>query len=68
LRDSSFYGSQKKLMTAQVLVGPGVRGLSPLELAILKDLGYGVVPVPGSAAILVVGVLFVRRRREDQVS
>ncbi len=65
LRDSSFYGSQKKLMTAQVLVGPGVRVLSPVELGILKDLGYRVVPVPGSAAILVVGALFVRRRRED---
>lgn len=50
LRDSSFYGAQKKLMNAQVLLGPGVRVLSPVELGILKDLGYGVVPVPVSAA------------------
>jgi len=65
LRDSSFYGSQKKLMTAQVPVGPGVRVVSPVELGILKDLGYSVVPVPGSAAAFVVGVLFVRRRLGD---
>ena len=68
LRDSSFYGAQKKLMTAQVLAGPGVRVLSPVELGILKDLGYGVVPVPGSAAVVVVGLMFVRRRRADQMS
>jgi hypothetical protein len=44
-------------------VGRGIRVLSTVELGILKDLGYTVVPVPGTAsALLFIGFVFLRRR------
>ncbi len=42
--------------------GPGVRTLTPVELAMLEDLGYTVYQ-PGSYAVLFVGFLLRRRRR-----
>ena len=65
LRDPVFSGSNRKLLNAIVPTGTGLRALSAVELGILKDLGYAVVPVPGSAAVVLVGVVFLRRRRDD---
>lgn len=42
LNDNSFYGINEKLMNANVSPGRGVSTLSPVELAILEDLGYTV--------------------------
>lgn len=63
LNDQSFYGRNEQLMNARVSMGPGIRTLSTLETAILTDLGYTMVPAPGSAAVLLLGVFFLRRRR-----
>lgn len=43
LDDSTFVGVNRKMMNAMVRVGRGIRDLSPLELAMLADLGYTVV-------------------------
>ena len=50
-------------LAARVSMGPGIRTLSTLETAILTDLGYTMVPAPGSAAVLLLGVFFLHRRR-----
>lgn len=42
LDDATFAGANQKLMNAAADTGPGVRTISPLELAILRDLGYTV--------------------------
>lgn len=42
LDDATFTGASEKLMNATVDTGPGVRVISPVELAILRDLGYTV--------------------------
>ena len=65
LNDAVFSGPKKSLMNAIVATGQGLRALSPVELAVLKDLGYAVVPVPGGIALVFVGVMFLRRRRVE---
>lgn len=68
LDDDTFTGANTMLMNAVTDTGPGIRVVSPLELAILKDLGYTVTePVP-LQALLLVGFGFVRRRRQRPVS
>ena len=62
LDDSKFTGRNEKLMNAQVSMGQGVRNVSPLELAIMQDLGYTINGQP-VAALLFVAFGFVRRRR-----
>lgn len=62
LNDSTFSGANRKLMNSRVSLGPGIRVISPLEIAILQDLGYNVVPGPGASAWMFVGLVFVRRR------
>lgn len=64
LDDMSFYGRNEQLMNAQVSRGEGIRTLSAVETAILADLGYTMVPAPGASVVLLVGVFFLRRRRE----
>jgi len=63
LNDRVFSGANRKLMNAQVFSGLGIRVLSPVELAILADLGYTIAPQPGSAALAFIGVFFLRRTR-----
>jgi VCBS repeat-containing protein len=63
LNDAVFSGTNKRLMNAIVATGQGLRALSPVELGVLKDLGYAVVPVPGGVALVFVSVMFLRRRR-----
>jgi hypothetical protein len=62
LNNYTFAGANRKLMTSRVSLGPGIRVISPVEIAILQDLGYNVVPGPGVAAWMFVGLVFVRRR------
>jgi hypothetical protein len=42
LDDTTFTGDDQKLMNARTGSGPGVRVLSPIEIGILRDLGYRV--------------------------
>lgn len=60
-----------QLMNAKTETGLGVRTLSGIELGILRDLNYNVIPEPGTWALLTVaGLLFVfarlRSRRTAQ--
>jgi hypothetical protein len=64
LDDSTFTGAQTQLMNAVTDSGLGIRVVSAIELGILKDLGYTVVPVPATAsALLFIGFAFLRRRK-----
>lgn len=64
LDDMKFYGRNEQLMNARVSTGDGIRTLSSVETAILTDLGYTMVPGPGASVSLLLGVFFLRRRRE----
>lgn len=61
LRDSAFTGANEKLMNATVSTGTGVRIISAVELAMLKDIGYNVSGTP-IVAFMVVGFRVARRR------
>lgn len=65
LDDETFTGDDEKLMNAATGTGPGARVLSDIEIGILRDLGYHVVPqAPSSAtAMLALVVVGFRRRR-----
>jgi len=67
LSDTIFTGTNTRLMNALVNTGIGVRKLSAVELGVLQDLGYTVVPVQAGATLLFVFVLFLRRRRNDGI-
>ena len=60
--DYTFSGSDAMLMNAYSDSGLGVRVLSPVEQAILEDLGY-TVSTPSWASLMFVGLIFLRRRR-----
>ena len=62
LDDFTFTGADTQLMNAAADSGPGVRVISAVELGILEDIGYTVNPQP-SAALLFLGMLFLRRKR-----
>jgi hypothetical protein len=68
LNDRTFTGANRTLMNAQVFSDQGIRVLSPVELAILADLGYTIAPQPGSAALAFIGVFFLRRSRKREQS
>ncbi len=63
--DDAFYTSQNLLMEAAADPGPSARDVSALELGILKDLGFNVVPEPSSSLLILVsgGIFALRRRR-----
>lgn len=61
LDDDTFLGSNTQLMNAVTDTGLGVRVLSPIELGILKDLGYTVTDSPVYAVVFL-GFAFLRRR------
>ncbi len=65
--DTDFFTSQDYIMEHAIASGVMIAGLSSLELAILSDLGYSVIPEPSTYALLFgVGALAFagwRRRR-----
>jgi VCBS repeat-containing protein len=64
LDDSTFTGAKSQLMNAMADTGKGIRTISAIELGILKDIGYTVIPAPATAStLLLVGFVFLRRRR-----
>lgn len=64
LDDDTFTGVLEKLMNAASDTGVGVRILSPVEIAIMKDLGYTMVSQSAGGAVLFIGMMLVRRRRQ----
>jgi len=62
LDDSTFVGANQQLMNARISAGPGIRIISPIEAAVLQDLGYTVFP-GGTSALMFMGLFFVRRPR-----
>ncbi|BBY64626.1 Ig-like domain-containing protein [Mycolicibacterium helvum] len=64
LDDNTFTGSLEKLMNAASDTGLGVRTLSAVEIGIMKDLGYTMVSQSAAGAVLFIGMMFVRRRKQ----
>lgn len=62
LDDSTFAGSKALLMNAVTVTGQGIRVLSPVELGILKDLGYTITNPSPVQALILLGFGFLRRR------
>ncbi len=63
--DDLFFNTVNLLMESATDVGPGARTFSAIEEGIFRDLGYTLVPEPGSALLLVCagGMLLIRRQR-----
>lgn len=66
LDDFTFTGADALLMNALADVGPGVRVIGDVELGILMDIGYSVAPRPTVAALMAVGLVFLRRTRRGR--
>lgn len=68
LDDAIFIGAAEKMMNAKADRGPGVRVLSAIEIGILRDIGYRVVPplAPVSALAFASFIFFVRRPRKSK--
>ena len=65
LDDFTFTGSSTQMMNAVTDTGLGIRVLSPVELGILKDLGYDVTDAPIVAFVFIGFGLIRRRTRQD---
>ncbi len=63
LDDYTFTGVLEKLMNATSDTGLGIRTLSPIEIGIMKDLGYTMVSQSTGVAVLVISLMFIRRRK-----
>lgn len=66
LNDPTFIAPNEKLMNARTDTGLGIRTLSAVEIGILRDLGYTVVPHSPSYAWAFVGLVLVGRRRKKR--
>ncbi|KDE99277.1 hypothetical protein Y900_010050 [Mycolicibacterium aromaticivorans JS19b1 = JCM 16368] len=64
LNDDYYTGANQKLMNASSDTGLGVRTLSTIEIGIMKDLGYTMVSSSPTVAVLFIGLMLVRRRRQ----
>jgi hypothetical protein len=64
LDDDTFTGVLEKLMNASSDTGVGVRILSPVEIAIMKDLGYTMVSQSAAGGVLFIGMMLIRRRKQ----
>lgn len=63
LNNATFSGRNKQLMIARVSTGTGIKTLSAIETGIMTDLGYTMVTPPATSTALMLGFLFVVRRR-----
>ena len=64
LDDATFTGADQKMMNARTDTGLGIRVLSPVELGILRDLGFTVVPQTSTVAMAAMVLIVVRRTRK----
>jgi hypothetical protein len=67
LDDNTFTGSITQLMNAASDTGIGVRTLSSFEIGIMKDLGYTMVSQSPGAAVLILALMLVRRRKQREL-
>ncbi len=70
--DDDFYTSDNLMMESATTAGPGARTLSAIEIGMLQDIGYSVVPEPSTYALIMGCVLmsyivFVRRQKKGTV-
>ena len=59
LDDDYYTGDQTLLMNAATNTGPGIRSLSSIEIAILKDIGFTAVPEPWHSSLATGAFLIV---------
>jgi hypothetical protein len=64
LDDATFTDANQKMMNAKTDTGLGIRVLSPVELGILKDLGFTVVPQTSTVAMAAMVLIVFRRTRK----
>ena len=64
LDDDYFTGDETLLMNAATNTGPGIRSLSSIEIAMLKDIGFTAVPEPWhtSLAFSLLLILFILKK------
>jgi hypothetical protein len=63
LDDDTFSGVDHLLMDSRARLGAGERALSAIELGVLRDIGYTVIPHPSTYMLTVIGFVFLRRAR-----
>jgi hypothetical protein len=61
--DDAAFSSPDLIMESTVFTGPAPRELSAVEMGILSDLGYSVVPEPGTGLLLLLGLAVAWKRR-----
>ncbi len=63
--DTDLYGTDSNIMVSAGDEGDNLRMLTPLDLAVMQDLGFTIIPEPASASLLVLSglSLLTRRRR-----
>lgn len=66
LDDDTFSGVDHLLMDSRARLGAGERTLSAIELGVLRDIGYTVIPHPSTYVLAMVGFVFLRRTRRVQ--
>ena len=67
LDDDTFSGVDHLLMDSRATDSVPVRGRSSaIELGVLRDIGYTVIPHPSTYVLAMVGFVFLRRTRRVQ--
>ncbi|MBJ7385334.1 MAG: hypothetical protein JHC55_12690 [Mycolicibacterium sp.] len=64
LDDATFTDANQMMMNAKTDTGLGIRVLSPVEVGILRDLGFTVVPQTSTVAMAAMLLVVVRRSRK----
>lgn len=64
LDDATFTDANQMMMNAKTDTGLGIRVFSPVEVGILRDLGFTVVPQTSTVAVAAMLLVVVRRSRK----
>jgi hypothetical protein len=64
LDDATFTDANEKMMNSATQTGLGIRVFSPVEVGILKDLGFTLVPQTSTVAVAAMVLVVVRRSRK----
>lgn len=68
LDDATFTDANQKMMNASTGTGLGIRVLSPVEVGILRDLGFTVVPQTSTVAVAAMELVVFRRSRKTPLA